>query len=138
MYRDAWLSYLSREHMETVMRRAAATPGMSPGNMLFLLLWFYTCIVLEKVDPLQGGYLRLKSRTSRRHTFPRENPFVFYPRYAAELIWKHLRLAREIAHFYRLRRKLKHDPNARHYVDQALTPVSDSELESLELFSSVP
>ena len=138
MYRDAWLSYFSREHMETVMRRAAATPGMSAGNMMFLLLWFYTCIVLEKVDPLQGGYLRLKSRTNRRHTFPRENPFIFYPKYAAELLWKHLRLAGAILHFYRFRRKLKHDPAARDYMDQALTPVSDSEVESLEMFTAKP
>ena len=137
-YRDAWVSYFSREHMETVMRRAAATPGMSAGNMMFLLLWFYTCIVLEKVDPLQGGYLRLKSRTNRRDTFPRENPFVFYPRYAAELLSKHLRLAGAIAHFYRFRRKLKQDPTARSYSDQALTPVSESEAESLEMFSAIP
>jgi radical SAM superfamily enzyme YgiQ (UPF0313 family) len=138
LYRDAWVSYFSREHMETVMRRAAATPGMSAGNMMFLLLWFYTCIVLEKVDPLQGGYLRLKSRTNRRHTFPRENPLIFYPRYVAELFWKHLRLAGSIAHFYRFRRKLKHDPSAGSYLDQALTPVSDSEVESLEMFNLVP
>jgi radical SAM superfamily enzyme YgiQ (UPF0313 family) len=122
-YQNSWLSYYSRAHMETLMRRAAATPGMSAGNMVLLLMWFYACIVLEKVDPLQGGYLRLKSRTSRRPTFPRVNPLVFYPRYAAELIWKHLRLAQEVVYFYRLRRKLKRDPAARSYVDEALTPV---------------
>jgi hypothetical protein len=121
--------------METVMRRAAATPGMSAGNMLFLLMWFYGCIVLEKVDPLQGGYLRLKSRTSRRPTFPRENPLVFYPKYVAEQIWKFLRLARETAHLYRLRRQLRHDPAARQYMDQALTPVSESDGETQDLFS---
>ena len=137
LYRDAWLSYFSREHMETVMRRAAATPGMSAGNIMFLLLWFYACIVLEKVDPLQSGYLRLKSRTTRRSTFPRENPLIFYPRYGAELLWKHLRLAREIAHFYRLLRKIKRDPAARHYVDRALTPVSDSEVDSLDIFNAI-
>jgi hypothetical protein len=135
IYRDSWLSYFSREHMETVMRRAAATPGMSAGNMLFLLMWFYGCIVLEKVDPLQGGYLRLKSRTSRRPTFPRENPLVFYPKYVAEQIWKFLRLARETAHLYRLRRQLRHDPAARQYMDQALTPVSESDGETQDLFS---
>ena len=38
------------------MRRAAAT-GISPGKILFLLLWYYGCFALEKVHPLQGGYL---------------------------------------------------------------------------------
>jgi radical SAM superfamily enzyme YgiQ (UPF0313 family) len=137
IYRDSWLTYFSREHMETIMRRAAATPGMSAGNMLFLLMWFYGCIVLEKVDPLQGGYLRLKSRTSRRPTFPRENPLVFYPKYVGEQIWKFLRLARETAHLYRLRRRLRTDPGARQYMDQALTPVSESDGETQDLFSVI-
>ncbi len=137
MYRDSWLSWYSREHMETLMRRAAATPGMSAGNMLFLLMWFYGCIVLENIDPLQGGYLRLKSRTNRRPTLPRENPLVFYPRYIGEMIWKHLRLAREIVHLYGIRRRLKRDPAARDYMDQALTPVTETDAESLEMFSIV-
>ena len=42
LYQDAWGAYYSPAHMETVMRRAAAT-GISPGNMPFLLLWFYGC-----------------------------------------------------------------------------------------------
>jgi radical SAM superfamily enzyme YgiQ (UPF0313 family) len=137
IYRDSWLCYFSREHMETIMRRAAATPGMSAGNMLFLLMWFYGCIVLEKVDPLQGGYLRLKSRTSRRPTFPRENPLVFYPKYVGEQIWKSLRLARETAHLYRLRRRLRTDPAARQYMDQALTPVTEADGETQDLFSVI-
>ena len=137
MYRDSWLDYFSREHMATVMRRAAATPGMSAGNMLFLLLWFYTCIVLEKVDPLQGGYLRFKFRRDRRPTLPRENPVVFYPRFAWNLLSKHVRLTREIVRFYRLRRQLKHNPEAHLYKDQALTPVTEGEAESLDLFNVV-
>jgi len=134
MYRDAWLGYFTRDHMKTVMRRAAATPGMSAGNMLFLLMWFYDCIVLENVDPLQGGYWRLKSRKNRRPSFPRENPLVFYPKYAAGLIWKHARLVREIIHFYRFRRTLKRE-EARRYMDEALTPVSEEQADSLELLN---
>ncbi len=137
MYRASWVDFFSREHMATVMRRAAATPGMSAGNMLFLLLWFYACIVLENVDPLQGGYLRFKFRKDRRPTFPVESIFTFYPKFAWEVVSKHVRLAREIVRFYRLRRSLKHDPKARDYTDQALSPVTDSEFESLDLFTVV-
>ena len=135
MYRDSWLNFFSISHMKTVMRRAAATPGMSAGNMLFLLLWFYTCIAFEKVDPLQGGYFRFRFRKDRRPTLPVESPLVFYPRFVWDLVSKHARLAREIVRFYHLRRNLKRDPEARHYTDQALTPVSDAEFESLELFT---
>lgn len=137
LYQDSWAFYYSPAHMKTVLRRAAATPGMSAGNMLFLLLWFYACIILEKVDPLQGGYFRRKYRRDRRPTLPRENPFVFYPRFVAELIAKHIRLASMTWELYRLRRELKRDPDARNYTDAALTPDSETELESLDLFKIV-
>ncbi|MGA2183075.1 MAG: radical SAM protein [Bryobacteraceae bacterium] len=137
VYRDSWLDYYTPAHMETVLRRAAASKGMSAGNMMFLLMWFYTCIVLEKVDPLQGGYLRRKYRTDRRPSLPRENPLVFYPRFAAEVLWKHVRLAGQLWRLYRLRLRLKRDPEARQYTDTALTPVADTEAESLEMFRVV-
>jgi hypothetical protein len=125
MHRESWLGCYTREHMKMVMRRAAATPGMSPGNMMLLLLWFWGCIALEHVDPLQGGYLRIKNPFTRRPGLPRDNPLLFFPRYAVEVIWKHLRLAREVAHLYRFRRELKRDPEARRYSDAALAPEPD-------------
>ena len=130
LYKDAWSSYYSLEHMETVMRRAHAT-GSNPANMLFLLLWFYTCIRLENVDPLQGGYLRRKYRKDRRPGLPVENPLVFYPRYLGNLLSKHFTLARLIVKYALLRARLKRDPNARHYMDEALTPVPDDAVESI-------
>ena len=72
------------------MRRARAT-GISIGNILFLMLWFIGCIELEKVHPLQGGYFRCKYRRDRRPGFPIESPLIFYPRYVAEQIAKHVR-----------------------------------------------
>jgi hypothetical protein len=78
--------------METVLRRAAAT-GISIDNMMVLLIWFHFCIVMENIDPLQGGYLRRKYRKDRRPTLPVESPFVFYPRYVGNLVYKHIKLA---------------------------------------------
>ena len=121
-YEDAWRAYYSPEHMETVMRRAVATRS-NAGNMLLLLSWYWGCISLERVHPLQGGYLRRKYRKGRRPTLPVESPFVFYPRYVADLVWKHMMLARQIWRLARLRRRLKRDPNAPCYTDLALSPV---------------
>jgi radical SAM family protein len=135
IYRAAWEAYYSPEHMETVMRRATAT-GIGAGKTLFLLLWFYGCITLEKIHPLEGGYLRRKYRKDRRPTLPVESPWAFYPRYATDLGWKHIRLARLVWRFGRIRRRLKRDPLARAYTDQALTPVSETELDALEMFSA--
>src|SRR6202046_3771225 len=67
-YRLAWETYYTPEHMATVMRRAVAT-GISPGKMMFLLVWFYGCVTIEKIHPLEGGYLRRKVRLDRRPGF---------------------------------------------------------------------
>jgi radical SAM superfamily enzyme YgiQ (UPF0313 family) len=137
LYKDAWYSYYSLEHLETVMRRAHATRS-NPGNMLLLLLWFYACIRLENVDPLQGGYLRRKYRKDRRPTLPVESPFVFYPRYLGNLLQKHFTLAGLIVRYGLLRAKLKRDPNIRNYMDEALTPVTDDFIEPLTRPASLP
>ena len=133
-YQDAWVEYYSPAHMETVMRRAAAT-GISPGKVLFLLMWYYGCYALEKVHPLQGGYLRRKYRTDRRPPMPLESAFTFYPKYIGEMVYKHAKLAQAIWRFGSFRKKLKQQPDARNYTDMALTPVADDEFESLELFT---
>ena len=134
VYKEAWKVYYSTAHMETVMRRAVAT-GSNAGNMLLLLTWYWGCIELENIHPLQGGYLRRKYRKERRPTLPIESPLVFYPRYVTDLVWKHMRLAKQIWRFGRFRQKLKRDPNARDYTDLALTPVRDDEFETYEMFS---
>jgi hypothetical protein len=119
--------------METIMRRAYAT-GISPGKMMFLLIWFYGCVTIEKIHPLEGGYLRRKVRRDRRPGMPIENPFVFYPKYAAELIAKHVKIAGIVWRMGRTRRAIKRDPKARLYRDLALTAVADEDLETLEMF----
>ncbi len=131
-YDEAWDIFYAPEHIRTVMRRAAAT-GINAGNMMFLLLWYWACEKLEKVHPLQGGYLRRKYRRDRRSSMPLENPIVFYPRYAFELVYKHIRLAGQIIRFGRFRYQLKSDPEAKNYRDVALTPVLEEDTSTLEL-----
>jgi hypothetical protein len=49
-YRLAWQTYYTEDHMTTVMKRAVAC-GMSPGKIMFLLIWFYGCITMEGIHP---------------------------------------------------------------------------------------
>ena len=133
-YRLAWETYYTPEHMETVMRRAVAT-RISPGKMMFLLIWFYGCVIVEKIHPLEGGYLRRKVRRDRRPGLPIEPAILFYPRYVLDLIAKHMKIARVVWRMGRVRRQIKRDPKARDYRDLALTPVSDGELDGLEIFN---
>ncbi len=132
-YRLAWETYYTPEHMETVMRRAAAT-GISPGKMMFLLMWFAGCVTVERLHPLEGGYLRRKVRTDRRPGLPLRPALLFYPAYGFELAAKHVRIARMVWRMARVRKSIKRDPRARDYMDTALTPVTDDEVDALEMF----
>jgi hypothetical protein len=135
VYTDAWSAYYTPDHIRTVMRRVAATGG-SPGKVLFLMIWAYLCVKFEKVQPYQGGYFRRKYRRDRRPTLPLENPLVFYPRYAASIVYKHFKLAQSAAQHYGFARALRRDAKARDYTDLALTPVVDDDFDSFELFTA--
>ena len=64
-YRMAWETYYSDEHVETVLRRAAATKT-AVGKTLFVLNWFIGSIRIENIHPLECGFVRLKFRRDRR------------------------------------------------------------------------
>ena len=134
-YRLAWETYYTPEHIETVLRRAMAT-GTSPGKAMFFIVWFKGCIDIEKIHPLEGGFLRLKFRRSRRSGLPLESPLVFYPKYLAEMIWKQFRWVSLYTRLRLIYRKIKRDPRRHEYMDLALTPVADDETETRELFQS--
>ncbi|MGH7070254.1 MAG: B12-binding domain-containing radical SAM protein, partial [Acetobacteraceae bacterium] len=134
-YRLAWSTYYTPAHMARVMRRAGAV-GISPGKMMFLLLWFWGCVTLENIHPLEGGYLRRKVRADRRPGLPIENPVFFYPRYAADLLGKHFHLLRMVLRLAAIRREIKRNPNRRAYMDTALAPVSDEDMDALEMFTA--
>jgi hypothetical protein len=137
LYRDSWLEFFSLEHIETVLRRGVAT-GIGMGNMITLLLWFHFCVKEEHIDPLQGGFFRRKYRKDRRPTLPVESPFVFYPRFVANLIYKHVKLAQLIWHFHWFRKRLERDPMARTYTDTALSTDFEHDAESFEMFTAHP
>ena len=134
IYFKAWDLYYSPRHVETLMRRFVAS-GNKPERLLWHTLQFHGCITIEKVHPLQGGYLRRKQRLQRRSGLPIESPLVFYPR----RLWEVLRTQVQfIGYFLRLQLlvwKIKRDPNRFDYVDLATAPVDEAEDEELEMFS---
>jgi hypothetical protein len=68
-------------------------------------------------------------RKDRRPTLPIERPFVFYPRYVGDLLKKHFTLVHLIWRYGKLGLRLKRDPEARNYMDLALTSVTDDDSE---------
>ncbi len=88
IYLEAWSLYYTREHMETLLRRAAAT-GVPMFSLLKVLATFASAVTLENVHPLQCGIFRLKRPSERRPGLPRENSWIFWPRFAWESLRKH-------------------------------------------------
>jgi hypothetical protein len=132
-YRLAWETYYTPEHVATVLRRAAAT-RISTSTMLYLLLWFSGSMAFEGIHPLESGLIRRKVRRDRRPGFAIESPLIFYPKYAADLVMKHVKFARLFWKMYKVSRTIKRDPHARDYMDTALSPVTSSDLDLLEMF----
>jgi hypothetical protein len=133
VYRAAWNAYYTPEHIATVLRRAAAS-RISTSTMLYLLLWFRSSMEIENVHPLESGLVRRKVRRDRRPGFAIEPALTFYPKYYGALVVKHVKLARLLWKMFKVARSIKRDPKAKDYMDAALTPVSASDLDLLEMF----
>jgi len=101
-----------------------------------LITWFKGCVHIEKVHPLEGGFFRRKSRKDRRPTLPIESPFVFYPKYFSEIIWKHFCWTLLVIRMRLICKRVRNDPKNREYMDLSLEPVIENETQSLELFQS--
>jgi len=134
IYREAWTTFYTREHLETIMRRAAAT-DCSQSRLVGLAFLSRTSVPIENAHPLQGGILRRKYRHDRRVGIPLEPVWAFYPKYwwtFARNGWHELRL---MIWLLRTSQRIYNDKNRHAYIDQALTPVTDDETETLELFT---
>jgi len=120
-YKAAWKTYYSMEHIETVLRRAAATRN-SVGKTMFLLNWFWGSIAIEDLHPLEVGFVRRKHRRDRRPGMKIENPLVFYPRHVWNTLAKQVRWVGLWVRLWGKYYEIKHNPKALEYRDLALTP----------------
>ncbi|APO68507.1 radical SAM domain-containing protein [Rhizobium gallicum] len=134
IYHEAWSLYYSPEHVKTLLRRAVAS-GLPLASLVKVLVSFATTVPLEKVHPLQSGLLRLKHPSERRPGLPQQHPLVFWPQFVWETVAKHVALAGSILRMSATAFLIKRNPASKNYMDQALTPVDDSEEEKLDLFT---
>jgi hypothetical protein len=134
VYRKAWDMYYSPEHIETILRRGAAT-GTPMSNLADMLLLFSAAVPLENVHPLQCGFFRLKRRRDRRPTFPIEPAWQFYPKYVTDIIRKNISYVKRGLAIHKMKRRILKDPKRNSYMDDALKPVSMQDTEVLALFT---
>src|SRR5271163_4561058 len=128
LYRDAWSIYYTPQHIETILRRAQAY-GINILRLAQIILWFAQSLAIERVHPLQGGFVRLKARDERRPELPREPVWQFYAAYALDFVVKHARVATAAFGIYRIYRRVAANKHLT-YTDQAMTPVSEDETET--------
>jgi tRNA A37 methylthiotransferase MiaB len=135
-YLEAWRRFYEPRHMETILRRVAAYGG-DVDDTAFDLLWFFMMIRYEGVHPLDGGLFRIRHRRDRRPSFPAESPLAFYSRSIAGSLLSVARTGYWLAWFLNLARKVKREADRQaDYTDLALAPVSDHELDELDLFNA--
>ncbi|HEY0442068.1 MAG TPA: radical SAM protein [Xanthobacteraceae bacterium] len=134
VYRAAWEAYYTPEHLETILRRAAAT-GTGLSRLAGQLFLFSNYVRVENAHPLQGGLLRLKYRRDRRPGFGIEPVWSFYPQVWTETL---LKVSRHLRHWLwidQLRRRISREPDLTSYSDKALTAVEADETDVLQLFT---
>jgi hypothetical protein len=134
-YIGAWRTFYNRDHVKTVMRRAAATRN-SVGKTLFLLGWFMGAIHIEDLHPLECGLVRRKVRRDRRPGLPIEPAILFYPRYWCEVLAKHVRWLALFGQFAVDYHRIKRDPKRLDYMDEALSPVLEDEEDERAMFQT--
>ncbi|TFG59714.1 MAG: radical SAM protein, partial [Nitrospirales bacterium] len=135
-YHQAWDTYYTPEHVETVIRRAKAWQ-FSMNKVKWMMLSFYAAAKVECVHPMDSGVFRRKYRRDRRRGLPQENALLFYARYGWEIVSKHCRYVGLYVMFHRAYRQVvKGSPSGT--VDMAMQPVQAEELDTLELFTATP
>jgi hypothetical protein len=134
VYAEVWHRFYTFEHMETILRRMVALGSNKKLTTLHRLLWYRDFHRLYGCHPLEGGFLRIKSRRDRRPGMPIEAPLRFYSRFIASearnltsMTFTYWKLARAL-------KKIQKDPARLSYRDIAITPPAGDEL-SLALYS---
>jgi radical SAM superfamily enzyme YgiQ (UPF0313 family) len=135
VYEQAWDNYYTFDHMVTVLRRRFA---LGPGRRKAIvdrLIGFGVVTRQQGMRSYDMGFIRRKTRKSRRKGLPLENPLLFYPK----LILHEIKATAVIAYSYRrllrMANKIIKDPNRWAYKDTAITVAANEDLDNLALFN---
>ena len=134
-YLDAYSRYYSDEHVETILRRAAAT-GLRMNKVADVMTAFSSAARIEGVHPLQCGIVRRKVRTSRRHGMPIVNPLIFYPVRAVEFVSAVAQWLTVGWRYHSIKKRVLTDPAHKSYVDDATRPVTIEDVDHDELVAA--
>lgn len=133
-YDDAWKTFYTFEHMETVLKRMIAFGSNKKRTTVFRLLFYKEYRRLFALHPLEGGMIRIKRRKERRRGFVLEPVWQFYPKYWYETIQTSIKMFHTYSRLTRMMKKIWTDPQRYDYRDQAMEiRENDKELGSRQL-----
>jgi len=121
VYRGAWDRYYTDAHVETIMRRAAAT-GLNKTKVIDAITLFSGSSRIEGVHPLQFGFVRRKIRTQRRYGMKVVNPLIFYPWRVYDFSRTAFRWLKLVRRYRGIMKKVMADPAVTSYTDHAMEP----------------
>lgn len=122
VYDEVWERYYTFEQMKTILRRMVALGSNKRLTTINRLIHYREFRRRHGVHPLEGGTVRRKYRRDRRPGMALEAPWLFYPKYAAELL---ISLCCGLFTYLRLRvalHRIRRDPRCREYRDAAIAP----------------
>ena len=134
IYQSAWDIFYTPDHIETILRRAAAF-DVGVSHLASHLWIFSKATEIERVHPLQCGLFRRRYRRDRRYGMPIEPVWTFYPKRLWDIVSKNAQLAWAYYKIDSKLRSVRKSAKRHEYMDAALAPVVDDETETLELFT---
>ena len=122
VYLDAFARYYSDEHVERLLRRAVAS-GINRTKIVDAAIVFSGAVRIERVHPLQFGFVRHKVRTQRRYGMPIVNPLIFYPWRAYDFVSSAFGWLKLVRHYKGMMKRITADAATSTYIDEALMPI---------------
>jgi pyruvate-formate lyase-activating enzyme len=137
-FRDAWRRFYTPDHVERVLRRAAALGSNKKLTTVNRLFFYGTLPRLHDHYTLDMGFYRRRWRHERRPGLPRENAVWFHLREAFERLRLFTLGYLEHGRMRRLALRIWADPKRREYVDTAITRAESAaaEQETLDLYKT--
>jgi hypothetical protein len=124
-FEKAWTQYYNRDHIRTIMRRIGAMGRPSVFKPVFPLLWFWSTHLIERVHPVEAGYLRRRVRTERRPGMPIEPAILFYPKYWALTAVRQARAGWMLLSLLQMAWSVRREIRKGAYMDAAIDPAVD-------------
>jgi radical SAM superfamily enzyme YgiQ (UPF0313 family) len=117
-YRDAWKSFYSRKHVETILKRRK---DRRRKNIARHMIWFRSAVLIDELHPFLYGIFRIKGRKRRSQKFHTESVPVYYCRRIRDIVsWSvnTLLMVIELRYLYFKANMEKNND----YMDIAITP----------------